>query len=53
MTWLVTWPTRGGGVGYEEARNETAAEARAEQIVRNGTAKHAVAYEIGQEELTA
>jgi hypothetical protein len=53
MTWYVTWTTRGGGVGYEEARHETDAEARAKAVVDSGKATKATYYEIDQEGLSA
>jgi hypothetical protein len=52
MTWYVTWPTP-SGIAYEEARNKSAAEARAKAIVDNRTASHATFFEVDGLELSA
>jgi hypothetical protein len=51
MTWLVSWPTH-AGPACETAPHQTAAEARAEQIVKSGRAATAVAWEIDGLELS-
>jgi hypothetical protein len=51
MTWMTTWPSgRNGPPAYREHESEAAAEAHATEIVRNGTAPHATAFELPIEE---
>lgn len=42
MTWVTAWP----GATPIEHPNQAKAEAHATEIVRSGTASHAVAYEL-------